>query len=195
MKRYNGIMNKTWVIVVLLVVAFCIFAFRHSKAIAPAVEPGVVGSSVPTAQNASTTPTTQDAPTVPATSSGPSVSPAPDLPVAHTVNGTTTVSMRLREEARIMGLIVRPIDVVEDSRCPRDVDCVWAGRIQVAFAVSRPGISGSTVVVLENRKPFDIGGTSVRLTLGEVSPIPSMDREIEDNEYLFTVQGEAYVAE
>ncbi len=181
MKRYNGDMNKTWIIVILLVLAFCIFAFRHSKAIAPAVEPEVVGSTMPTAPNASTTP---------AMPSGHSVSPAPDLPVAHTINGTTTVSMRLRQEAHVMGLAIRPIDVVEDSRCPKDVECVWAGRIRVAFTVSRPGISASTVVVLENRKPFEIGGTSVRLTLGEVSPIPSTDREIEDNEYLFTVQGE-----
>jgi len=34
------------------------------------------------------------------------------------------------------GLTVRPIDVTEDSRCPANVDCVWAGRLVLRADVS-----------------------------------------------------------
>lgn len=34
------------------------------------------------------------------------------------------------------GLTVRPLEVVEDSRCPADVTCVWAGRLRLRAVVS-----------------------------------------------------------
>ncbi|MEQ1617807.1 MAG: hypothetical protein ABL883_05635 [Terricaulis sp.] len=34
------------------------------------------------------------------------------------------------------GLIVRPLAVIEDSRCPVDVMCVWAGRLVLRANVS-----------------------------------------------------------
>lgn len=34
------------------------------------------------------------------------------------------------------GLTIRPIDVKEDSRCPADVDCVWAGQLVLRADVS-----------------------------------------------------------
>lgn len=36
------------------------------------------------------------------------------------------------------GLTVTPLDVTEDSRCPADVDCVWAGQL-----VLRANVSGT----------------------------------------------------
>ncbi len=34
------------------------------------------------------------------------------------------------------GLVVRPLAVIEDSRCPVDVTCVWAGRLVLRANVS-----------------------------------------------------------
>lgn len=34
------------------------------------------------------------------------------------------------------GLSVRPLEVIEDSRCPRNVQCVWAGRLRLRAEVS-----------------------------------------------------------
>lgn len=50
-----------------------------------------------------------------------------------------TVTARLGEEVQVGDLRVRPLEVLEDSRCPIDVDCVWAGRIRVKVAVSGAG--------------------------------------------------------
>lgn len=34
------------------------------------------------------------------------------------------------------GLPVRPLEMLEDSRCPQDVACVWAGRLRIRAMVS-----------------------------------------------------------
>lgn len=34
------------------------------------------------------------------------------------------------------GLSVRPLEVIEDSRCPRDVLCVWQGRLRLRALVN-----------------------------------------------------------
>jgi len=37
------------------------------------------------------------------------------------------------------GLRVRPLEVIEDSRCPQNARCVWAGRLRVRVAVEGAG--------------------------------------------------------
>jgi hypothetical protein len=44
------------------------------------------------------------------------------------------------------GLIVRPLTVIEDSRCPNNVACIWAGRLRLRA---------------------DVSGEDLELTLGE----------------------------
>lgn len=38
------------------------------------------------------------------------------------------------------GVTVRPLAIIEDSRCPADVECIWAGRLRL-----RANISGQEV--------------------------------------------------
>lgn len=37
------------------------------------------------------------------------------------------------------GLVVRPLAVVEDSRCPQNARCVWAGRLRLNVAIEGVG--------------------------------------------------------
>jgi hypothetical protein len=46
--------------------------------------------------------------------------------------------VRLGETAMVSPARVTPIEVLEDSRCPAGVQCVWAGRVRIAARVSRP---------------------------------------------------------
>jgi hypothetical protein len=75
-----------------------------------------------------------------------------------------TVTAHLNEEVRIGDLRVRPLEVVEDSRCPPDVTCVWAGRIRVRVAVS-----GAGEPVMEIGRPVTVGRQ--RLTLVGAAPL------------------------
>jgi hypothetical protein len=50
----------------------------------------------------------------------------------------------LNEVVRVGGLTVRPLAVVEDSRCPSNVTCVWAGRVVLRVAIS--GMGGTPTI-------------------------------------------------
>jgi hypothetical protein len=50
------------------------------------------------------------------------------------------VAVRINETADLGdGLRVRPLEVLEDSRCPQNARCVWAGRLRVRVAVEGVG--------------------------------------------------------
>lgn len=74
------------------------------------------------------------------------------------------VIVPLGETGRLTGVTVRPIEVVEDSRCPRDVLCVHAGRLRLRVAIS--GL-GERVLTLHEPYRLRSGGT---LTLVSASP-------------------------
>jgi hypothetical protein len=76
------------------------------------------------------------------------------------------VEARLGQTARLGDVGVRPIAVVEDSRCPSDVECIWAGRLRLRAAVS--GV-GETELVLGQALALPGGGT---LTLVAAAPAP-----------------------
>ena len=75
-----------------------------------------------------------------------------------------TVTARLGEEVQIGDIRMRPIEVLEDSRCPIDVTCVWAGRVRVRVAVG-----GAGAPVMELNQSVTVPGGR-RLTLVAVAP-------------------------
>lgn len=48
-------------------------------------------------------------------------------------------NVALGQKAFADGPIVQPVEVLEDSRCPASVMCVWAGRVRVKMLWIRPG--------------------------------------------------------
>jgi hypothetical protein len=46
------------------------------------------------------------------------------------------------------GLLVRFVAVTEDSRCPRDVTCVWAGQLKVQLEIQQSSQAASQVEIL-----------------------------------------------
>ena len=57
------------------------------------------------------------------------------------------------------GLTVRPIEVIEDSRCAANVTCVWAGRLRIRAAIS--GVSGDRELTLGEPLATPHGAVSV----------------------------------
>ena len=80
------------------------------------------------------------------------------------------------------GLRVRPVEVVEDSRCPALVRCVWAGRIVVRSEVI--GGSWSRTLDLELGKPQQVADGA--LTLVAAAPQKAAPGEIDPRAYRFT---------
>jgi hypothetical protein len=99
-------------------------------------------------------------------------------------------NMELYQTARVEGVTINVSAVTEDSRCPANANCFWAGRVKIAVSVSG-GTSTSTreieigeSVTIENKK----------ITLKEVLPQKILDHKIADDEYVFNFMIEDYKA-
>ncbi len=71
----------------------------------------------------------------------------------------------LNETIRLGDLTIKPLEVIEDSRCPVDVDCVWSGRLVMRAEIS--GVDGPAT--LSSIEPFVLPGGG-RLVLASVWP-------------------------
>lgn len=88
----------------------------------------------------------------------------------------------LNQVAAVNGLRIRPIEVVEDSRCPANVQCVWAGRLVV-----RARMNGDRWTQVRD---FEMGVFQAvdryRVTLINAEPAKSAPGAIDPNSYRFT---------
>ncbi|MCW2514665.1 MAG: hypothetical protein JWR11_3707 [Mycobacterium sp.] len=82
------------------------------------------------------------------------------------------------QEASINGadLRVRFTDVLEDSRCPKQVECFWTGQARMAIVVQPAGDSPTTLEFNTNPAPgqavstVQVGGYTI--TLRSLDPYP-----------------------
>ena len=68
---------------------------------------------------------------------------------------TDASDVALGQQAYADGPIIQPVAVLEDSRCPMNARCIWAGRVRVKMMWIRGN---------GEKQPFEI-------TLGESTPI------------------------
>lgn len=90
----------------------------------------------------------------------------------------------IAEYILIAELRIRPIRVIEDSRCPMDVHCVWAGRIIVETEIS--GGAPYQIHMLELGKPARVAFAGGTLTLVSVEPGKMAGSDIKQDAYRFT---------
>ena len=81
-------------------------------------------------------------------------------------------------------LKVKFIEVVEDSRCPSDVECLWEGKVSCIIELSQNGITDKTVLT----QPGLIDGYAVeRYRLYElkyrIEPYPESTKKINSSDY------------
>jgi hypothetical protein len=88
-------------------------------------------------------------------------------------------------------LRVRFADVLEDSRCPTQVDCFWSGQTRIAVSVQPDGSGATTVVFNTNPAP---GQTLKLATVGQytielqsLDPYPQAPEPITFEDYRATL--------
>ena len=91
------------------------------------------------------------------------------------------------EIAYTNGLGVRPIAIVEDSRCPINAICVWAGRLIVRSEVR--GGTWKKVLDLELGKPEPVADGALTLTAAEPSKQAGVETTPLDYRFTFDFQG------
>ena len=62
----------------------------------------------------------------------------------------------LGEATRVGTVIVQPLRVIEDSRCPMNARCVWAGRVTLEAKLEQGGRSRN--VTLHSDTPLAVDG-------------------------------------
>lgn len=81
-------------------------------------------------------------------------------------------------------LVVTPKKLVEDSRCPMNARCVWAGRVVISARIVGPGFSDTANLTLG--EPFGTNGKM--LALVSVRPEKTTQAEIGLRDYRFAFE-------
>lgn len=140
--------------------------------------PTTLASAVPTTAVPASTSTTTRAGTKPATTSKPataaSAATRPPQSAAKPPAGATFTlgqefTLGFGEHKSGDGLQVGFIQKAEDSRCPPNSNCFWAGNARVVFQLNRTGTS-STFTLNTMLEPKSVNFNEYTLTLRSLSP-------------------------
>jgi hypothetical protein len=89
------------------------------------------------------------------------------------------------------GLRIKLAEVKEDSRCPADVECVWAGNAAVRFEVSLPGRRSRRSLTLNTNSSSataeDNNYHGYKIRLLDLKPYPRSTHKIAPHEYVATL--------
>lgn len=93
-----------------------------------------------------------------------------------TKSSTDTVTLAAGETVKICCDAELKIDSIEDSRCPANAICVWAGRATVDVTVSNSQGSNSAQLILDSKDQshalITVGRATYDVTLNGVTPYP-----------------------
>jgi hypothetical protein len=100
------------------------------------------------------------------------------------LNTGERIETSIDEGASALGVKVIPHEVLEDSRCPVQANCIQAGTIRVRTTLESGLGAGSQIFELD--KPITTEAEEV--TLIQVSPIPELSVSIDPEDYVFYFQ-------
>ena len=95
-----------------------------------------------------------------------------------------SAQVHLNESSMTGAVTVRPLTVMEDSRCPRGVQCIQAGTVKVQTQII--SAMGPSVMIFELGKPITTEAEEVTLT--DVSPAPQAGVTVAPKDYVFTFE-------
>lgn len=98
-----------------------------------------------------------------------------------TTDTTGVFTLALGETGESHGWKLTPMTLVEDSRCPTDVQCIQAGTVRVSVRVQGAITSDHTLTLID---PERVDGG--RVTLLKVEPTPSTKNPLKKSDYRFT---------
>ena len=88
---------------------------------------------------------------------------------------------RLGQTVYVDGPKVRPVAVLEDSRCPADVQCAWSGQVRISAQVILG--SGTELRELTLGQPVPVADGTLELV--EVRPVNTTKTTIGETDYRF----------
>ena len=108
----------------------------------------------------------------------------PDTPRVNGDAATQGTPVALGETVWAGDTILKPLAVTEDSRCPADVQCAWAGRLTVSTRIA--ATSWAQTAPLTLGEPYEVLGRTY--ILASATPEKNAAGEIAASEYRFTFE-------
>ena len=84
-------------------------------------------------------------------------------------------------------LTIRFVEVVEDSRCPENARCVWAGNAKIKIEVKSKGAASQTIELNTNGNDKSARYNGLLIELIDVSPAKKTNAPIKKNAYVATI--------
>ena len=102
------------------------------------------------------------------------------------VRSMETLALKAGQERQLAGsrVFIAMVKVEEDSRCPSDVQCVWAGIGVVAIAMRAGSDSATTYRLNTIGGPQKITALGYEVTLDSLTPYPRMSRPFPKSDYV-----------
>lgn len=93
--------------------------------------------------------------------------------------------VQIYHEATLSGVRVKFVDLIEDSRCPIDTQCIWAGNAKLKVRLSK---NGKTKVVEMNTgtDPRTIRFEGYEIKITKLTPQPASNIRIRKDGYVAT---------
>jgi len=97
--------------------------------------------------------------------------------------------LKINQEAAIEGegLAVVFESVLEDSRCPEGVDCIWSGNAKIRIRSSKQKHATASIELNTNVGPKSSSYLGYEIKLVELKPRPKADKPVQSNEYKATL--------
>jgi hypothetical protein len=108
---------------------------------------------------------------------------------ATATKGSETLRVQINKEKRFAKskLSVRFVELVEDSRCPTDTNCIWAGNAKIKIRVSKNGRSHDLTLDTNGPNQAAIAeGYSIKLM--SLTPEPRSNIRVNRNGYVATFE-------
>ena len=99
-------------------------------------------------------------------------------------NQDGSIDAKLGQTVNLGGPKVTPLAVLEDSRCPMEARCIWAGRVRLSVRVTTG--AGSAVRELASDKPLQVADG--QLILQSTMPPRSTQHTLVPSDYRFTLK-------
>lgn len=110
----------------------------------------------------------------------------PDAPRPEIAPLPAGTPVALGQAVTVGSVVAMPMAVVEDSRCPINARCVWAGRLVVTTRIDGAGWRETADLTLG--EPWSTRGLTLALVSGEPGRLAGEGQDIPKDAYRFTYE-------
>ncbi len=115
------------------------------------------------------------------------------IPESALLPSSREIVLHFGDDIRLEGSVLRIGfgEVLEDSRCPADVVCVWEGNGKVVIGIAAGMGPTHPLTLNTSLEPRSVVWSGIRITLLELNPAPQAGKRIPPEEYSVRLRLEA----